>query len=230
MSTNLFEMGQILLDQISGPLLHNPIGMSTLLAVLVMVAVLSVYEMVVYRLVSHRAVYHRAFHISITVLPFFIATIILCLQSNLVITLGTIGALAIIRFRTAVKDPIDMIYILWSVHTGIVCGCQLYAVAVLTSVCVTVVLLILERVHLGKQPFVLVVHSSKGIEPQLTHDVLDVYSKKRYRIKSRNYTQDGVDLAIELSVKEPARLAEALSALAYVERFSIIEYDAGDIV
>ena len=102
------------------------------------------YEFIVYRLVSHRAFYNRSFNISVTVLPFFIATIILCLQSNLVITLGTIGALAIIRYRTAVKDPVDMLYILWSIHIGIVCGCQLYEVAVLTSLLVTIILLILE--------------------------------------------------------------------------------------
>ena len=71
-----------------------------------MVLILSIYKFVIYRLVSHRAFYNRAFHICIAVLPFFISTIILCLQSNLVITLETIGALAIIRFRTAVKDSV----------------------------------------------------------------------------------------------------------------------------
>ena len=105
------------------------------MAVLLMVLVMSVYEFIVYRLVSHRSFYNKSFNISIAALPFFIATIILCLQSNLVITLGTIGALAIIRYRTAVKDPVDMLYILWSVHTGIVCGCQLYEVSASTFKC-----------------------------------------------------------------------------------------------
>ena len=80
---------------------------------------LSFYEYNVYKKLSHRACYSKAFHTGITMIPFFISTIILCLQSNLIITLGTIGALAIIRFRTAVKDPIDMIYILWAIHIGI---------------------------------------------------------------------------------------------------------------
>ncbi len=139
-----------------------------ILLVLLAVLVLSAYEFAVYRLVSHRAFYNKSFHISVAVLPFFIATIILCLQSNLVITLGTIGALAIIRFRTAVKDPVDMIYLLWSVHTGIVCGCQLYEVAVLTSLVVTVVLLVLENLSFGRRPFVLVVHSGGNVETEVT--------------------------------------------------------------
>lgn len=207
---------------------RDEITTTVTLAVLLVVLALSAYEFAVYRLVSHRAFYNKAFHISIAVLPFFIATIILCLQSNLVITLGTIGALAIIRFRTAVKDPVDMIYLLWSVHTGIVCGCQLYEVAVLTSLMVTIVLLVLENLAFGQRPYVLVVHSVRSVEPQLT--ALLGRSAKHYKIKSRNYTAGGIDLAIELSVKDPAALTEALGALEGVERFSLIEYDAEDIV
>ena len=86
----------------------------TIISVLLMVLFLAVYEFLVYRFVSHRTFYNKSFNISLAIIPFFIATIILCLQSNLVITLGTIGALAIIRYRTVVKDPIDMVYILFS--------------------------------------------------------------------------------------------------------------------
>ena len=199
-----------------------------ILLVLLSVLLLSVYEFLVYRVVSHRAFYNKSFHISVAVLPFFISTIILCLQSNLVITLGTIGALAIIRFRTAVKDPVDMVYLLWSVHTGIVCGCQLYEVAVLTSLVVTIVLLVLENIGFSRRPFVLVVHSSENAEAAVTN-LLKGYTK-RYKVKSRTVTAQGMDLAIECSVTEPEKLTEALRALPEAERFSLIEYDAEDIV
>ena len=85
---------------------------SQVVVILSFVALMSVFLFLVYRVVSHRALYNKSLNISIAVLPFFISTIILCLQSSVVITLGTIGALAIIRFRTAVKDPVDMIYLL----------------------------------------------------------------------------------------------------------------------
>ena len=120
------------------------IGTAQVVSVLIVVLALALYEFVVYRVVSHRAFYNKSFNICIVVLPFFIATIVMCLQANIVITLGTIGALAILRFRTAVKDPVDMLYLLWSVHIGIVCGCQLYEIAVLTSLIVTVVLLLMN--------------------------------------------------------------------------------------
>lgn len=204
------------------------IGITTTLSVLLVVLLLSVYEFLIYRYVSHRSFYNKQFNILITILPFFIATIILCLQSNVVITLGTIGALAIIRFRTAVKDPIDMLYILWSVYIGIICGCQLYEVAVLTSIVVTVCLLILENVKFGKSPCVVVIHCKECEEKNIT-EILKKYAKK-FKIKSRNYTTKGIDYAIEILLKEPESLTKDLKAANCVEKFSIIEYDSEDIV
>ena len=207
---------------------NSAVTQTTILSVLLVVAALAVYEFIVYRFVSHRAFYNKAFNVSIAVLPFFIATIILCLQSNVVITLGTIGALAIIRFRTAVKDPTDMLYLLWSVHIGITCGCQLYEVAVLTSIVVTIALTIFERVSFGRRPYVLVVHADGGIDEEL--DGILRETAKRYRIKSRNFTSRGVDYAIEVTLKEVTGLVDALKKAKKVERFSLIEYDADDVV
>ena len=204
------------------------VSQTVILSVLLMVAILAVYEFIVYRFISHRAFYNKAFNISIAILPFFISTIILCLQSNVVITLGTIGALAIIRFRTAVKDPVDMIYLLWSVHIGITCGCQLYEVAVLTSLAVTIAIVVLEKVSFGRKPYVLVLHAKSSIDDEL--DGLMREQVKRYRVKSRNFTSRGVDYAIEVTVKDANALTAAIKKAKKVERFSLIEYDAEDIV
>lgn len=200
---------------------------SRILAVLVMVTVLSLYEFVVYRMVSRRAFYNKSFNVSIAVIPYFISTIVLCLQTNLVITLGTIGALAIIRFRTAVKDPVDMVYLLWSVHIGIICGCQLYEVAVLTSAAVTVVLIILEFVPLGRKPYVAVCRCQKETQEQLLKALKD--STKNYRIKSRNFTNSGIDIVVEFSTKNVDLVTDKLSQCG-LERFSVIEYDTEDVL
>lgn len=201
---------------------------SVIVAVLSVVLLLSVYEFLVYRIVSHRAFYNRSFNVCIAILPFFISTIILCLQSNIVITLGTIGALAIIRFRTAVKDPVDMLYLLWSVHTGITCGCQLYEVAVLTSLIVTIMLIALEYFPMGRMPFVLVLNCAPEDEGQVLERISG--QTKKFRVKSRNFTDRGLDMVVELSVKYPEKLSESVRAAESVRKFSIIEYDSDDIL
>lgn len=200
----------------------------TIVSVLLMVLVLSVYEFFVYRLVSHRSFYNKSFNITITILPFFISTIILCLQSNIIITLGTIGALAIIRFRTAVKDPVDMLYLLWSVYVGIICGCQLFEVGILTSIIVTIVLIVLEHIKFGRKPFVLILHSLEDIENSLQE--LFTSKKINNKFKSRNYTNKGYDYAIEFTTKDIEGLKKELSLNDKVSKYSIIEYDADDIV
>ncbi len=207
---------------------NQSITTTTILTVLVMVLLLAVYEFLVYRFVSHRSFYNKSFNITIAILPFFISTIILCLQSNIIITLGTIGALAIIRFRTAVKDPVDMLYLLWSVYVGIICGCQLFEVGVLTSIIVTVVLIVLENVKFGRKPFVLILHSEDDVEEDITS--LFKEHKISYKIKSRNYTNKGYDYAIEFTLKDVKELQKELSSNKKVSKYSIIEYDADDIV
>ena len=207
---------------------NESITTTTIVSVLLMVLFLAVYEFFVYRFVSHRSFYNKSFNITIAILPFFISTIILCLQSNIIITLGTIGALAIIRFRTAVKDPVDMLYLLWSVYVGIVCGCQLFEVGVLTSIVVTIALITLEHIKFGKKPLVLILHSNSDIEEELKKYFKE--NKISNKIKSRNYTSKGYDYAIELTLKNIEGLKEELSRNEKVSKYSIIEYDADDIV
>ena len=198
------------------------------IVILGFVSVMAAYLFFVYRVVSRRAMYNKSFNISIALLQFFISTIILCLQSSVVITLGTIGALAIIRFRTAIKDPVDMIYLLWAVHIGIMAGCELYEVALLTSIFATVVLLILENIKVGRSSYTLVVNCKNQLEAQLSAAVKPY--ARRMRIKSRNFTSSGVDYVLDLAVRDPQALSQALAELDGVSRFSLIEYDSEDIV
>ena len=207
---------------------NESITTGTILAVLIIVAILAIYEFFVYRFVSHRSFYNKSFNITIAILPFFISAIILCLQSNLVITLGTIGALAIIRFRTSVKDPVDMLYLLWSVFIGIICGCQLFEVGILTSVVVTIVLIVLEHINFGKKSFVLIVRSEEDVEEDLTN--IFKARKISHKFKSRNYSSKGYDYAIELTYKNIKELNNKLSLNEKINKYSIIEYDADDIV
>lgn len=200
-------------------------------SVLLVVTLLSIYEFIIYHVVLHRSLYNKAFNICVAILPFFISTIILCLQSNLIITLGTIGALAIIRFRTAVKDPVDMIFLLWAIHIGIVCGCQLYELAVAVSLVVTVVLIILNNMRFmgGTNSKVLIVHL-KSMKDQSQVEQIVKKESAKYRVKSRNFKDDKAVIIYELYSKNASQISEQLSDLDIVLRYSLMEYDSDDIL
>ena len=203
-----------ILESLFSTLGRDVAPLATIIAVLLVVLVMSTYVFLVYRFVTHRSIYNRQFHMAILVIPFFIAMIVMALQSNIVITLGTIGALAIIRFRTAIKDTTDMVYLLWSVFIGITCGCQLYESCILTSLLVTAILM--------------VINATEDIEDELDSVIKD--NVKTYRLKSRNYTATGVDYVYELSLKQPHKLANEIHELNKVSKFSLLEYDSNDII
>ena len=218
------------LDTIVAQFANANLNSVEIAAMLLMIAVLSFYEFLVYRFVSHRSFYNMSFHVSVFVIPFFIGAIVKSLQSNLAITLGTIGALAIIRFRTAVKDPVDIVYILWSIFIGICCGCSLYELCVYTSLLVTLILLVIN-IFAGKifsNPFYLVINSSEDIEKEIGE--LLKQNQVRYRLKSRNYLSNGVDYVYEIRTKTPNELAKRLNAAESITKFSIVEFDSSDII
>ena len=219
---------KLLLETIRSSVFNASVPIVTIVSVLLMSAVMSLYIHFVYRVVSHRSFYNKSFNICISVMPAFLATIILCLQSNIVITLGTVGALAILRFRTAIKDPVDMLYLLWAVHIGITCGTQLYGVTILTAVFVTILLLILNHFKVGVKPMVLVVRISDLAKEKELLDCISGFTKS-YRVKSRNVSGKNIDYVIELSVKDSNALFEKLHALN-PDKYSLIEYDNEDII
>ena len=119
-------------------------------------------------------------------------------------------------------------YLLWSVFIGIICGCQLFEVGVLTSVAVTLILIALEHINFGRKSFVLIVRSTEDVEQDLTKMFKD--RKISNKFKSRNYSSKGYDYAIELTYKNIQELNGELSKNKRIDKYSIIEYDADDIV
>jgi len=85
------------------------------------------------------------------------AGIILAMQSSIVISLGMVGALSIVRFRTAIKDPMDLLFLFWSIGTGIICGAGLYEIAIILAVLVTLSIIFLDAFPIKKAPYLLVV-------------------------------------------------------------------------
>lgn len=205
------------------------ISLGTVLSMLVVITLMSLYEFLVYRFVSKRTFYNKAFHLSVIIIPFFIGPIIMCLQTSAVVTLGTIGALAIIRFRTAIKDPVDMIYILWSVFIGITCGCKLYETCVITSLVVTIMMLLIDSLsHVIKAPYCIIIHTDTNKEEEIS-TLLKKHAKK-YRVKSRNFTNKGVDYVVEINVKNIKELINELDNSKDINKFSVVEYDSEDIM
>ena len=160
-------------------------------------------------------------------MPVLTAAIVLALQSSIVISLGMVGALSIVRFRNAIKSPMDLLFLFWSISTGIICGAGLYVLAIVTCLIVTILSFLLDFIKMPQAPLLLVVNSSdKEIEKKFL-PVLNSFAKG-YKIRSRNITSAGIDYVIELRTKNEMGLMEACSKLEGLDSISLLTHD-GDI-
>ena len=193
-------------------------------ATLIVTALLALYIFAIYRLVTRKVFYSKNFNISLAVMSLITAAIILAMQSNLVISLGMVGARSIVRVRTAIKDPMDLAFLFWSISIGIICGAGLYEIALVTSVGVTVFILVLDMLPVGKAPMMLVVNSSEMNGEKAVLDVVGKYARY-YKVKSRNLSKGRLDLVIELKVKEESALVSEVAALDGMLSASMISHD-----
>lgn len=193
-------------------------------ATLFVTALLALYVFMIYRLVTRKVFYSKSFNISLAALSLITAAIILAMQSNLVISLGMVGALSIIRFRTAIKDPMDLVFLFWSISIGIICGAGLYEVALVTSVAVTVCILVLDLLPVAKAPVMLVVNSSLPDGEAAVLEVVDRYARA-YKVKSRNLSRDRLDLVVELRVRDESGLIKEVAGLEGMCSASLIAHD-----
>ncbi len=185
---------------------------------------LAVYIFFIYRLANKSCFYSKSFNKTLALMSVVTAAIVLAMQSNIVISLGMVGALSIVRFRNAVKEPLDLLFLFWSISVGIICGAGLYEVAVITCVLVTAAVFLLELVPVAKAPYLLVVNSTdKGLEKRLL-PVVQQYTK-RLKVRSRSMTMEGLDLIIELRTAKEAELVEAVGALEQVTSVSLLSHD-----
>jgi len=132
----------------------------TIVVALGLACLLALYIFFVYRVVTRKTFYSKNFNITLAGITVITAALILTMQSSVVLSLGMVGALSIVRFRTAVKDPMDLMFLFWSISVGIICGAGLAQVAVILSVVVTLGILILDRMPVAKAPMILVVNAS----------------------------------------------------------------------
>ena len=194
------------------------------MATLCVVCLLSLYIFLIYRVMTRKSFYNKSFNVSLGILPVITSAIILAMQSNLVISLGMVGALSIVRFRTAVKDPLDLVFLFWSISIGIISGAGLYEVAFLACLVVTALIFVLENLPVGRAPMLLVVNlSAKSGEEELL-ELVKRFSRF-YQVKSRNISGEDLDLVVEVRVRQEHEFVSRVSRMEQVRSVSLILHD-----
>ncbi|MCD7777996.1 MAG: DUF4956 domain-containing protein [Clostridiales bacterium] len=185
---------------------------------------IALYIFFVYRLMTRKTFYSKNFNISLSMLAIITAAVILSVQSSIVISLGMVGALSIVRFRTAIKDPLNLIFLFWSIGTGIICGAGLAQMAILTAIIITAGLYLLDLIPVAKAPMLLVINSRNvDIEDSLMAVVKKYCSANN--VKSRNLTMGRLDMIIEVRVKDQSNFVREVASLEGITTASLLSHD-----
>ena len=202
----------------------NDIPVSQIVSILTVTFAIGLYIFIIYKVVSRTALYNKNYHIAMAMLSVITAGIIIAMQSSIVISLGMVGALSIVRFRTAIKDTMDLLFLFWSIGEGIICGAGLFELAIVVALIVTVGILILEFVPTNKKPYVLIVNSSDTeAEDEIVQTVHD-YSHS-FKIKSRNLKKSGLDMIIEVRTQQEKELMKTLNSLKSVDNIALLTHE-----
>ena len=200
-------------------------GVDTLTVIfgLALACALGLYIFLIYRVMTRKTFYSRNFNISLVAMAVITAAIILTIQSNLVISLGMVGALSIVRFRTAIKDPMDLVFLYWAISAGIICGAGLSVIAVALCLVMTLIVFLLTKYPNKKLSMLLVVNCSR---PEGDAEIIAKVKEytKAYQIKSKNMTPTTLDMIIELKVDEECAIVSDILKIDGVTAASLMSH------
>ena len=197
----------------------------TVILILLVALLVGIYIFLVYKISSKSAFYSKDLNITIGGMPIIVASIMIAMQSNLLVSLGMVGALSIVRFRNALKNPIDLLYLFWAISAGIIIGVGLYILALVLSIVMTLLLFMVDKIPGTKAPELLVL---RGRQEKMDYDILfDSIGRhcKFYKEKARSIKNNETELIIEIRTREREVLLQTLGNMEFLTQVNCISHD-----
>lgn len=216
MKDQLFE-----LFETSGELQIDTVALN-----IAMAALLGFLIFISYYITHRGTIYSKKFNASLVVLTVLTGTVMTVIGNNIALSLGMVGALSIVRFRTAIKDSRDTVYIFWTVIVGICCGVGDFAVAFVGSAITFIVLFILGCIK-NDNRMLIIIRGSRNKEPIVTGHIFKMFKSKAL-LRVKNTTEDTMELIYEVSssmlkkVEKDINITDALYDLGGIEYVNIV--------
>ena len=195
---------------------------------LALALVIGLYIFFIYKKSFSGVMYSRNFNVSLILVTLVTTLVLMLISTNITLTLGMVGALSIVRFRTAIKDPIDTAFMFWAVGEGLALGVGFFDAAIIGGVVIGIFVLLLSAFKVrAAMPYLLVLHYSEAANGPIKQMIKQLPGA---RIRSKTAQRDGIELTLELRLRD--------NETGFVEKFLRVEgvYDAslisyqGDLV
>lgn len=201
------------------------ISFGNILIIFLAACLIGLYIFMVYKLISKAAFYSKDLNITIAGIVLVVSAIMIAMQSNLIVSLGMVGALSIVRFRNAVKNPMDLLFLFWAVSAGILCGVGLMLLAVVTCASMTILLLLLQMIPNSRATALLVLRTNEeDMDWKAVKELIGKYAGY-YKEKSRNIRMDETEIIVELKCTKEDELLNELKKLGKIKQISYLKHD-----
>ena len=213
---------QLLSDFLNPPNAYQTLTIDRVVLALLVTFAINLLIFYIYRKTFKGVVYNRDFNVGLVLTGLVVTLVVLPISSNIALSLGMVGALSIVRFRTAIKDPKDIVFTFWAIAVGIICGAGLYMIAIVGVPVIALLLVVMERTSFrGPDPYLLVVHYSSEAEAAVQAAL------PKHKIRSRTVNADGVELMgeVRMNAKEVPRIDDLLK-IKGVKDASILSYNS----
>lgn len=201
---------------------YQSLTIDRVLLSLLVTFMVSLFIFLVYKKTFSGVVYTREFNVSIVLTGLVVTLVVLPISSNVALSLGMVGALSIIRFRTAIKDPKDIVFTFWAIAVGIISGAGLYMIAIVGSPVIGLFVFILNRTPFHRsESYLLVTHYSTEADSEVQKAL------PKHKIRSRTVTTEGVELMVEVQINpKDAPKVDDLLKIKGVKDAALVSYNA----
>ncbi|OHE40675.1 MAG: hypothetical protein A2Y16_06395 [Tenericutes bacterium GWF2_57_13] len=190
---------------------------------------LSLWVLFIYKLSYQTTVYNKSFSMTLPVSALITTMVIMAVSSNVVLSLGMVGALSIVRFRTAIKNPLDTIFMFWTIGIGITVGAGSGLLAVLGSAVVGLAIMLVQALEIFTTPYILIVR----IEGPFDEDLLLAEAKRiypRFVLRNKSVQKDKAEFTFEVrGQKDIGKKIDPIKTLPGVQSVMLLSY-RGDYV
>lgn len=213
---------EFLQEFLNPPNAYQGLSVERVLLSLIVTFGVTLFIYYMYRKTFRGVLYTRNFNVGLVLTGLVVTLVVLPISSNIALSLGMVGALSIVRFRTAIKDPADIVFTFWAIAVGIISGAGLYMIAIVGSPVIGLFLFVLSRANFrSNDPYLLVVNYSSEAEEAVQKAV------PKHKLRSRTVNPSGVELILEVRMKATeAPQVDKLLKIHGVSNAALVSYNA----
>ncbi|MEA4888064.1 MAG: DUF4956 domain-containing protein [Clostridiaceae bacterium] len=203
---------------------NQPLSLQRIITTFIITFVMGLLILFIYRVTYKGVLFNRSFGSALLMVSLITSMIIMPISSNVVLSLGMVGALSIVRFRTALKDPLDIVYMFWAIALGLTAGAGFFELAVISCFILSAIMLLVTAIQSGgrRKPYLVIIRYTDQFRGDLRQYI------PRYTLKSKTSTAKGYEIVLEITLRnQDTRLIEQLQQQNGILSASLVRY-SGD--